>query len=84
MTLWWIGNIVVLVAVVPVLVALLSRLLGAIERIRGAADEILAGGLGLLGELDNVPDGLARTDTLVRDVSVGAARYGGSVAKLLG
>jgi hypothetical protein len=84
MTLWWIGNIVVLVVVVPVLVALLNRLLAAIERIRGATDEILAGGLGLLGELDSVPEGLARTDLIVHDVAVGAARYGGSVAKLLG
>lgn len=84
MNVWWIGNLVLLVAVVPVLVALLNRVLAALERIRGAADDILAGGGALAGELDGVPEQLATTDTTVREVAVGAARYGDSVAKLLG
>ena len=46
MVLWWIGNVVLLLVVVPVLVALLNRVLAALERIRGAADDILAGGRG--------------------------------------
>ncbi len=82
--LWWIGNIVLLLVVVPVLVALLNRVLAALERIRGAADEILVGGGALAGELEGVPEALAQTDVTVHDVAVGAARYGGSVAKLLG
>lgn len=82
--LWWIGNIVLLVVIVPVLVALLNRVLAAAERIRTAADEILASGGALAGELDGVPEALAQTDKTVHDVAVGAARYGGSVAKLLG
>ncbi len=80
---WWIGNIVLLVAVVPILVALLNRVLAALERIRGAADDILAGGGALAGELDGVPEKLATTDKTVHEVAVGAARYGASVAKLL-
>ena len=36
MTLWGIGNIILLVVIVPVLVALLNRVLAALERIRGA------------------------------------------------
>ena len=36
MVLWWIGNVVLLLVVVPVLVALLNRVLAALERIRGA------------------------------------------------
>ena len=47
MILWWIGNAVLLVVVVPVLVALLNRVLAALERIRGASDDILAGGVAL-------------------------------------
>ena len=43
--LWWIGNLILLVAVVPIAVALLSRVLGALERIRKASDDILAGGV---------------------------------------
>lgn len=81
---WWIGNVVLLIAVVPVLVALLNRVLAALERIRGASDEILAGGVQLIGEVDNVPDLLATTDEVIEDVSIGAVRYAGSVAKLLG
>lgn len=80
--LWWIGNILLLVAEL-VAVALLSRLLGAVERIRKASDDILAGGVAAIGELDSTPDLLAETDATVSDVADGAVRYAGSVAKLL-
>jgi hypothetical protein len=84
MTLWWIGNAILLVVVVPVLVALLNRVLAALERIRGATDDILAGGVALTGELDDVPEMLAVTDNTIKDVATGAVRYAGSVGKLLG
>lgn len=81
---WWIGNAVLLLVIVPVLVALLNRVLGALERIRKASDEILAGGVQLIGEVDRVPELLKTTDDTIEDVSIGAVRYAGSVAKLLG
>jgi hypothetical protein len=81
---WWIGNALLLLVVVPVLVALLNRVLAALERIRKASDEILAGGVQLIDEVDRVPDLLETTDGTIEDVSVGAVRYAGSVAKLLG
>ena len=84
MVLWWIGNAILLLVVLPVVIFLLNRVLAALERIRGATDEILAGGVELVGELTVVPDGLATTDSTVHQVSVGAVRYAGSVAKLLG
>jgi len=84
MVLWWIGNAVLLLVVLPVVIFLLNRVLAALERIRGATDQILAGGVELVGELTGVPDGLATTDKTVKEVSVGAVRYAGSVAKLLG
>lgn len=80
--LWWIGNILLLVSAL-VAVALLSRLLGAVERIRKASDDILAGGVAAIGELDTTPDLLAQTDATVAEVADGAVRYAGSVAKLL-
>jgi hypothetical protein len=83
MVLWWIGNAILLLVVVPVLVALLNRVLAALERIRRATDDILVGGVALTGELDDVPELLAVTDSTVHDVAVGATRYAGSVAKLL-
>lgn len=84
MTLWGLGNIILIVVVVPVLVALLSRVLGALERIRGAADDALAGGVALIGELDSVPDLLETTDRTIAEVADDAVRYAGSVGKLLG
>jgi len=83
MVLWWIGNAILLVVVLPVVIYLLSRVLGALERIRAASDDILAGGVRLAGEVDGLPEALAVTDRTVADVAAGAARYGGSVAKLL-
>jgi hypothetical protein len=84
MVLWWIGNVILLLVVLPVVIYLLNRVLAALERIRGAADNILAGGVALVGELDGLPDALAVTDETVKEISVGAVRYAGSVAKLLG
>ena len=84
MVLWWIGNVILLVVVLPVVIFLLNRVLAALERIRGATDHILAGGVALIGELNGLPEALAVTDETVKEVSVGAVRYAGSVAKLLG
>ena len=84
MSLWGIGNLILLVVIVPVLVALLNTLLGAIESIRGAADDALAGGVALIGELDTTPALLKKTDAVIADVANGAVRYAGPVSKLLG
>jgi hypothetical protein len=84
MVLWWIGNAVLLLVILPVVIFLLNRVLAAVERIRHATDDILTGGVALVGELTDVPAALATTDQTIRAVSVGAVRYAGSVAKLLG
>ena len=84
MSLWAIGNLLLLVAVVPILVGLLNRVLAALERIRQASADILSGGVALIGELDDVPELLATTDTVIDEVAVGAVRYAGSVGKHLG
>ena len=84
MVLWWIGNAVLLLVILPVVIFLLNRVLAAVERIRRATDEILSGGVALIGELQGVPEALATTDATIGEVSVGAVRYAGSVAKLLG
>ena len=59
MVLWWIGNAILLVAILPVVIYLLNRVLAAVERIRGATDNILAGGVALIGELNGLPEALA-------------------------
>jgi hypothetical protein len=83
-TLWGLGNLILLIVVVPVLVALLNRVLAALERIRGASDHILAGGVAIIGEVDDTPELLATTDQTIADVANGAVRYAGPVSKLLG
>jgi hypothetical protein len=83
MALWWIGNVVLFVVVVPVLLGLLNFVLAALERIRGASDSILSHGVGLIGHVDGVPALLTETDETIKEVQVGAVRYAGSVAKLL-
>jgi hypothetical protein len=80
---WTIGNVILLVVVVPVLVALLNRVLAALERVRGAAEDTLAAGVALIGELETTPELLATTDEIIREVADGAVRYAGSVGKLL-
>ena len=84
MTLWGLGNLILLIVVVPVLVALLNRVLAALERIRGASDHILASGVAIIGEVDDTPELLATTDQTIADVANGAVRYAGPVSKLLG
>jgi len=84
MVLWWIGAIVLLVVVLPVVIALLNRVLAALERIRGASEDILAGGVALVGELDGAPEALGTTDATIKAVAGGAVRYAGPVSKLLG
>lgn len=82
MTLWWIGN-ALLVVVLVVVIVLLNRLLAAIERIRAATDDILVQGVRALNEVSDTPQLLATTDATVAQIAVGATRYAGSVAKLL-
>ncbi|HEY7703924.1 MAG TPA: hypothetical protein VID03_03750 [Acidimicrobiia bacterium] len=82
--LWWIGNAVVLLVVIPLLLFLLYRVISATGRIKQATADILSGGVELIGEVDRVPELLATTDKTIEAVSVGAVRYAGSVAKLLG
>jgi hypothetical protein len=84
MVLWWIGNAVLLVVILPVVIWLLNRVLAALERIRRASDDILSGGVALIGELEPVPAALAETDSTITAVTTGAVRYAGSVARLLG
>lgn len=83
MTLWWIGNAILILVVFPVVLVLLNRVLEPVERIRIVVDDILKNGVELTGLLDNVPELLAETDDTVEEVAVGAIRYAGRVERLL-
>jgi len=78
MTLWWIGDIVQLVVVVPVVLYLLNGVLSAsksiVPSVRKIADVTAAGSK----DLDAVPL-LLTTQDQVRQTVAGVANYGGSL-----
>lgn len=82
MTLWWLGNAVLFLVVLPVVLALINRTVTPILTIRRHANDILANVVVLTGKLDEVPELLADTDEVVKQVAAGALRYGGGVGKL--
>jgi hypothetical protein len=84
MTLWWIGNSILYVVVFPVVLLLLKGVLTPVARIRATADDILRNGVTLAGQLEPVPELLAKTDETVKEIAIGATRYAESVARLLG
>ena len=83
MILWWIGNLILLFVVLPVVLVLLNRIVTPIERIRATVDDILANGVTLTGQLDNLPELLDVTDGAVNEIAIGATRYVTGVGKLL-
>ena len=83
MILWWIGNLVLLFVVLPIVAVLMKRIVTPVDRIRATVDEILRDGVILAGELDNVPELLAVTDSAVKEISIGATRYVKRVGHLL-
>ena len=80
---WWIGDAILLVAVLPIVAVLMNRIVTPVDRIRKTVDDILYNGVILTGELDNVPALLAETDSTVNEVALGATRYVKRVGALL-
>jgi hypothetical protein len=78
MTLWWIGDIVLLVVVVPIVLYLLNGVLSAsksiVPSVRKIAEVTAAGSK----DLDAVPL-LLTTQDQVRQTVAGVANYGGSL-----
>jgi hypothetical protein len=74
MALWWIGNIVFLLVIVPVVVALLHQLLRPALQIRGYAER-LAENAPLLAEHMEALGDLERTPRLLDEVAQGLERY---------
>ncbi len=81
MTLWWIGNAVLLV-VTLLLVVLLQRVMKPIKQIERHASEILNHGAGVSRNLEAVPK-LLQTQRLVGVARQGVGAYGAAVTELL-
>jgi hypothetical protein len=82
MTLWWIGNLVLAVAVIPVVLMLLNNLMKPVNRIGHEADAILAGGVTIAAQLDLLA-GLVPTQESVKKIRAGVLAYGAALDKIL-
>ncbi|MGH2706275.1 MAG: hypothetical protein ACRDJ4_14670 [Actinomycetota bacterium] len=82
MWLWWLGNVVFLLVVIPTVLLLLNKVLRPAREIKKYADDILENGVKLTGQLDAVP-ALLQTRDLVKQVSNGAGRYVGALNDLM-
>ncbi len=82
MTLWWIGNIVLLVVVAPVVVYLLRGVLNAATSIVPSVRQIAQATAAGSKDLDAVPLLLTTQDQVAQTVA-GVAGYGGSLDVIL-
>ena len=82
MWLWWIGNAVLLLAVVPVVLLLANRVMRPALEIKRYADDILEHAVGLDKNLEPLP-AVADTRDLVSAAKGLAVRYVGAAGPLL-
>lgn len=78
MTLWWIGNIVLLVVIIPVVVYLLNGVLQAAKSIVPSVDRIATVARAGSKDLD-AAELLVTTKSQVEQTVAGVAAYGGSL-----
>ncbi|HTN23482.1 MAG TPA: hypothetical protein VL120_05810 [Solirubrobacteraceae bacterium] len=72
--LWWIGNILFVVVIIPVVILILIQVLTPIREIRAYADDIAEHG-GLFGPHLEATRELEKTRALVRQVNEGVVAY---------
>jgi hypothetical protein len=82
MTLWWIGDIVLLVVVVPVVIYLLNAVLTEARSIVPSVQRIAAAAKAGSKDLDAAPLLLTTQDQVAQTVE-GVAGYGGSLDVIL-
>jgi hypothetical protein len=82
MTLWWIGNIVFLLVIIPVVIMLLNRVLRPAIEVKKYTDDVLEHGVLLIASLDATEE-LLKTRDLVKDVGAGVGRYGAALDRIL-
>jgi hypothetical protein len=82
MTLWWIGNLVLLAVVLPVVVYLLHAVLSAAKAIVPSVQEIGASAAAGSKDLDAAALLLTTQEQVTQTIAV-AANYGGSLDVIL-
>jgi len=81
-TLFWIGDVIFLLVVIPTVIHLLNGLLRPAVEIKKYADDVLENGVMLTGELDVVPQ-LLTTRDLIKQAGSGAGRYAAALERVL-
>jgi hypothetical protein len=82
MTLWWIGNFVLIAVVLPVVIYLLHGVLGAAKAIVPSVEEIAKAAAAGSKDLDAAALLLTTQEQVTQTVAV-AANYGGSLDVIL-
>lgn len=82
MTLWWIGNLILAVVVIPVVLVLLRNLMKPVNQIGREADAILAGGVTIAAQLELL-GGLVPTRDSIKQIGAGVAAYGAALDRIL-
>lgn len=82
MTLWWIGNIILIAVVIPVVVAILVQVLTPIFQIRQYAEEIMEYGAQFPVHLDEIAGELVKTRDLVKVAGPELGRYARAIDNL--
>jgi methyl-accepting chemotaxis protein len=82
MALWWIGNAIFILVVIPVVVVLLQRLAKSVFDIEKHIDTIHDQAMGIVIAVDDVKQ-LVPTRDRVKRVGAGLTRYVQAVARVL-
>ena len=82
MTLWWIGNIVLLAVVIPVVLVILWSVIKPAASIKKRSDELVVVGGSIVRNLDAVND-LLETQRLVGLTGAGIGRYGAALDEII-
>jgi hypothetical protein len=78
MTLWWIGNAVLLLVLLPVVIYLLNGVLQAARSIPPTIDKLTATSAAISKDLDGAPLLLTTQEQATQTIA-GVAAYGGSL-----
>lgn len=82
MALWWIGNAIFILVVIPVVVVLLQGLKGAAGDVSRSINTIHGQAGGIVAAADDVKQ-LYSTRDAVKQVGAGLTRYVNAVARIL-
>ena len=82
MGLWWIGNAILFFLVIPVVLVLLHRLWLPVKQIRDESRAILAGGVTIAAQLDNIQE-LVPTMESIKKIGAGVGQYGAALDQIL-